>query len=212
MATTHNLPDNRTLVKGYFQDGLVELTVGVALALVGCTLFFPDSVFMLWYFPWMLGWLVLPQAKKQLIAPRGGVVEMPRSRPPAFKVIIGLLTLTLGIGVVAAFTAQDRRPSWLQPILVAVTWSIEHFPLVVGAGLAAIFAGLGSRSATPRFYAYALLFLVSGAIIDLSIASARIGGLVLLIAVGTLILIVGASHLIAFRREHPLLNENTANA
>ena len=113
MATTHNLPDNRTLVKGYFQDGLFEMAIDLALVLVGCTLLLPDTSFILWYLPWMLIWLVLPQAKKQQIAPRGGVVQMPVSRrlPLRIAVLLGLLVLaTLGL---VLFTSQDRRPAWI---------------------------------------------------------------------------------------------------
>ena len=208
MATTHNLPDNRTLVKGYFQDGLFEMAIGLALVLVGCTLLLPDTSFILWYLPWMLIWLVLPQAKKQQIAPRGGVVQMPVSRrlPPRIAVLLGLLVLaTLGL---VLFTSQDRRPAWILPILGAIGWVVQHFPLVVGVGVAAVFVGLGLRGSTPRFYAYAVLLVVGGTIAELSIASSRIGALGLLIGVGTPILIVGAFLFVAYRREHPLLNRN----
>ena len=195
----------------YFEDGLFDLTLGLALILWG-SLFLSDLAYMMWL-PWILLTASLPAAKKRFVSPRVGYVALPSAKGRARLVaVIGILVLLLALLGVLVFTLTSRRslPDWLESWLTAL-FKHGRFAAVVGVVLGGVFGFLGFRSGIKRYYAFALLFGVGGVVASLLKVEAAIRFALLLIGVGGLVTISGLVVFLRFLHGNPLPEEGAGS-
>jgi len=111
-------------------------------------------------------------------------------------VLIGVVLLVLGnvLGIIAFLQAEGgSTPAWL-------LFAIEHYMLVIGISVAALFGMIGYTLRPNRMYAYGLLTLVMF-VVGYFIHYPLYYYISLL---GTLILISGVVTLVRFSRKYPI--------
>lgn len=200
----------RQVLRSYHQDGLVELTLGLSLALTGCLLLIPEASFMMWYFPWMLLIFSLPAAKKRYVAPRVGYVAIARRRKGTLSVAVALGVLFALLGVlVFVLTSTHNLPAWLDSLLSAL-FRFEYWAAIVGVLLAGYFGLLAFRRGFTRFYAFALLFGIGAVVVSLLRVSPGMRATLLFGIAGSVVMVSGLVVFIRFLRNNPILEEEGA--
>ena len=168
MSQNINLKEFRgEAVRAYLQDGLVELSAGIVFAWWAAAffadLFFDSKMTGFCWLPWILITFTLPAAKKRFTYPRIGRVEVvfQRERKLMVLLVAGVIALagTLLLGIVVFMAPQDQVRPLLRPILDAV-WS--NLSAIMGIVLAGILLFLAVWYRVTRYYAFALISLISG--------------------------------------------------
>ena len=211
MATSIDLGSiKRRVYTTYFQDGLLELLLGLSLVFWGA-LFLADLGYMMWL-PWVL-LSGLPGAKKRYVSPRVGYVNVgPHRKTRARLVLAGVVLLTLLAllgAMVFVLTTRQELPAWLKTLLDAL-FKFGHFGVVLAVILAAVFAFFGNRSGIARLYAFALLFVLTGLVTSVLDIAPAMRLAILLLGAGGVVMISGLVVFLRFLREHPLPAEGAA--
>jgi len=177
-----------------WEDGLIDIFVGLALFLIGLFWVSQDSAYGSFVAPILVPlWAV---ARKRISEPRMGVVILGPQRMLKEKkkllglFLFGVFTFTLGIGWYALEPSGGEAPSWVANSIAGLPAALLAVPAIIVA-----FAfGLG------RFFVYALILLVSA--IPVVVLDLRPGWA--FIPSGVFCLVVGASLLAGFLRKYPL--------
>ena len=183
----------------YYEDGLIEVSVGLGLIAAGLAMWFDFGGFIGVMFA--LIYPVLLVAKQSITAPRISAADLPSTTMDHRRsVIVGILTLTLILGVlVFLFMAVGETGSqsfgvrvWLQKYLLDLL-------LLIGIGSLA-FAGY--KSEVKRLFGYAgLLVLIRVAGIWLNFQFP-----IYVMVVGLVVLLTGLYVLARFLESHPKID------
>lgn len=194
----------------WFSDGIAELVGGVALALVGVSLWLSvarnnDPLATVGLFIMMIGFplsaKVVRWAKNRVTHERTGYVKFPE-RSSKQRGIGAVVALVLGVAIA----------------LTAVSLRNPDFSGLFGYGMTAVFAGVlgvafGVRAyqmAMPRFYLSGLVVLVSAGW-AVSQELSFIGAMgVMWLALGLTSIVTGTVALTAYLRENPRVGGETA--
>jgi len=191
----------------YFQDGLFEVFVGLAL-FFGSVVLFGSMVAI--FAPIMITWgLAFQQAKKRYIAPRVGYVKPSSERSRGGLAVLITLALVLGVLVFALLMAHQKgyvigAGSWL---LEGIKWGFAQLSIIFGLVLAGVFAILAQRAGSARLAGYALLFGLGGVLFRLLRLSTEDQSKLLLMSCGAVLIVAGAIRFAWFLRSHPVLPE-----
>lgn len=194
MAEKINLKEiERKVYTSYHQDGLIEIVIAFAVLAFDVMLVL-EMAWLGWIFAFT-GISLYAAAKKAFTVPRIGFVKFPQQRTKRMllvAVVLGVLGNVLGILALIQFEGGST-PAWL-------LFAIEHYMLVIGISLAALFGMIGYTLRANRMYAYSLLTLVMfvvGYFIHYPLHY-------YISLLGTLILISGVVTLVRFTRKYPL--------
>jgi hypothetical protein len=191
----------------YFEDGLFEVFLGLALVLGGAVLFSSSAGILA---PIMVSWgMAFQVAKKRYIAPRVGYVKPSSARSRGGLAILLTLAFVLGVLVFALIVARQRgyavgAGTWL---LAGIDWAFDRLPIVFGLILAGVFALLAYQARSARLAAYALLFGLGGVVFWLLKLSLADQSKLFLMSCGAALIVAGVIRLAWFLRSHPILPE-----
>jgi len=183
----------RKVYTAYHQDGLIDIFIAFTVLGFGIMMAL-DMVWLGGIFG-VTGFSLYAAAKKAFTVPRIGLVKFPQQRTKIL-VLIGVVLLVLGnvLGIIAFLQAEGgSTPAWL-------LFAIEHYMLVIGTSVAALFGMIGYTLRANRMYAYSLLTLVMF-VVGYFIHYPLYYYISLL---GTLILISGVVTLVRFTRKYPI--------
>ena len=191
----------------YFEDGLFEIFLGLALILGGAVLFSSSAGILA---PIMISWgLAFQVAKKRYIAPRVGYVKPSSERSKGGLATLITLALALGVLVFALIVARQRgytvgAGTWL---LAAVDWAFDRLPIALGLILAGVFGLFAYQARSARLAAYAILFGLGGVVFWLLKLDLADQSKLFLMSCGAVLLVAGAIRFARFLRSHPILPE-----
>jgi len=191
----------------YFEDGLFEIFMGLALFFGGAVLF--GSMVAI-YAPIMVSWgLAFQAAKKRYVAPRVGYVKPAPGRSKGGLAILLTLALALGALVFALIAARQKgyaigAATWL---LAGIDWAFDRLPIALGLILAGVFGLLAYQARSARLAGYALLFGLGGVLFWLLKLDLEDQSKLFLMSCGAVLLVAGAIRLVWFLRSHPVLPE-----
>jgi hypothetical protein len=182
----------RKAYTSYHQDGIIDILIALFI-LSSAVWIIADMIWLGWMF-FIVATSIYAAAKKAITVPRIGFVKFPQQRS---KTIIwgavGLAVLLNVLGLITFMQVEGgSKPTWL-------LFAIEHYMIVIGVVVAALFCFVGYTFRTNRIYAYALLTLVifiAGYFIYYPLHY-------YLILLGTLILLAGLVMLVRFVRRYP---------
>lgn len=200
MGKLRNDEKLRHLYMSYIDDGILDLFAGM-LALFAGILFFSDMF-------WMAGVYVaifLPVVwsfKEKVTMPRVRPEELNPVMARKSSMLLGVFLLAglflLVLVVLAVFLLQPGEATPLTRNLISVVLSD-----LIGASILGGFLLVGYFYRAPRWYAYAALALLLGALtwqLDIGLPW-------LIFALGAVIALTGAVCLYRFLRSHPVLPE-----
>jgi len=183
----------RKAYTSYHQDGILDILIAIFILSFAAWII-ADMVWLGWIF-YLIAASIYAVAKRGITVPRIGFVKFPQQRTKKMlwiAVSLGVLLNILGL-VTFIQTEGGSTPVWL-------LFAIEHYMIVIGLFVAALFCFVGYTFRAKRMYAYALLTLVTFSV-----------GYFLsyplyyyIILIGTLILLSGLTMLIRFIRKYPL--------
>jgi hypothetical protein len=172
----------------FFRDGLWDICLGLFFIGWGAGLLWDAAAYgSIWFL--VLYFLVFG-IKRRWIVPRTGYVRMDRQMRRVLVGFVLLLGLTALLGVFAVVVfSGNTRPAWLD----------DYFPLLFSAVIALPVSFVGVWFAVRRYYGYALLVLVGGALnvwLDLPWAYGFFGA-------GGIVAAAGIALLVTFLRTCP---------
>lgn len=177
------------------QDGLMELVMGICLLAMSTRLF---SRILIGMFPlaMLLFRPVLNTMRKRFTYPRTGYVKLVEDKPKDAIVGIVLTTLiVIAVLAVAFILLADVGDFGL--------W-LKWVPLWAGVVLAIMFISLAAKSATTRYYIFALWSLVYGLVMSiLNFEPIETGTLLYFLAMGALLTPSGLVLFLRFLRKYP---------
>jgi len=191
----------------YFEDGLFEVFLGLALFFGGVVLF--GSMVAI-FAPIMVSWgLAFQAAKKRYVAPRVGYVKPSSEGRKGRLATLVILVLLFGVLVFALLTAQQKGYTIGAGgrLLEGIGWAADQLPTILGLILAGIFALFAQRAGSARLAGYALLFALGGVLFRLLKLDLADQSKLFLMSCGAVLLGAGAIRLIWFLRSHPILPE-----
>ncbi len=192
----------RKTYRYYYDDGLVEIAIGLLFVAVGLILFAWQSID---YSPlvaivvvmgllvvviggaYLTNWLVR-EMKKRITYPRTGYVAYRHGEPSKGRWFIPLAALAL---VVVSLFLPD---------------SFTRMSAIVGAILGAVLIFIGYRVSLPRFYIVGIIALVSGVALSRSDAAEFIAVALTFTIAGGALFLAGGFALISYLRDHPRPN------
>ncbi len=189
----------RKVYTSYHQDGLIEIIIAFAILAF--------DVLLVLEMPWLggafaiTGFSLYAGAKRAFTVPRIGFVKFPQQRTKRMvmiAVVLGVLANVLGV-ITFIQVEGGSTPAWL---LIA----IEHYMLVIGVLVSALFGMIGYTLRANRMYTYSLLTLVmfvAGYFINYPLYY-------YVSLLGSLILISGVVTLVRFIRKYPIPAKDTA--
>jgi hypothetical protein len=177
------------------QDGLMEFVMGICLLAMSTRLF---SRVLIGMFPIaiILFGPVLNALRKRFTYPRTGYVKLIEDKPKDAIAGIALVSLIIiGVLAVAFILFADVRDFSL--------W-MKWVPLWAGIILAIMFVSLAAKSATTRYYIFALWSVVYGLVLSiLNFEPIETGTLLYFLAMGVLLTPSGMVIFIRFLRKFP---------
>ena len=200
----------RNAFRSTFQDGLLDIFLGLALLLFAVTPLLTDlglgdfwsSVVM--GCGWLVAWLGLLLAKRRVTVPRVGRVKPGPERRARHSRVVAVSTVVLFAGVLAGFAVyllpqpDARLLDWLAPLLLAL--------------LAFGMFGLGAHLLDlPRLYGYGVLAGLAAPVGELLYrhAGARHHGWPITFGIaGGAIVIAGVVMLVRFLRAYSVMGED----
>jgi len=182
----------------YYQDGLADLLIGLAILLAGLTMLVDWDIPLgaVWVVLWLPIWL---SAKKAITARRIPDVQVSREQysgmMKAGLFVTGMLVLAVMAGVVVLWGQRTGNiPSWF------LTGLREYLMVVLGLFGALVMSVSAWLSGLKRLYAYGLL-----------IAVVFVGGYLLnapiplsVTVVGSIIMLWGLGMGVSFVRKYPV--------
>lgn len=198
MSANDSLTDlERRAWRATFDDGLLDLTLGATLLIMGVSRMVPNDR---WLYPLFFGvvavsWIL----KRYVVLPRTGIVrfaEPRRQRTVASTLVLGASAL-LGVAVTTVFALGGSGAEWLRthPIVFEL-----GFPVMV----LAVFAALASFLDVRRVYFIGIVFAASfGVHMQLNDTRAFLVG-------GAAVALPGIVLFARFLRSHPKLDERSA--
>lgn len=191
----------------YYDDGLVELAIGVLFVLLGVVLLgwqyisvapaitiavVTVTILLILVAPFLVKRLV-QTVKSRVTYQRTGYVAYREGDPGVGRWLIVGGTLLL---VILMFIF----PEWLNTM-----------PFVVGALLALILALMGYRVHLWRFYLVAAIALITGTLLALFGTEEILGTALTFAATGMVLLVSGGIALLVYLSRHPQLEEGTSD-
>lgn len=209
--TRTNQPNLRGIeleaLRAYYQDGLMELLMGVLLLFAG-GLFYVGSQLVIFVVLWIF--LMKPVwewLKQRITYPRIGYVNFPVD-PEAGKGILKALLIfflvmaVILVGLSLLLGSERGLDLWLQRVIPALVGVL----LACGPIYAAQTYGL------KHWYGLAALFVVSGLVVPfLADGSVYTKIAIQISIVGIVSLLIGLGLLVNFIRTHPVLETEDAN-
>ena len=188
-----------------FQDGLMEILMGLFLFFYGGTLATNNLPlgFALILVAVFLGKPIIERIKKQYIYPRTGYVKLPEDphttgKGIAISVVIMVVTLLGAMGISMAILGQEPG---LDFFLTYIVPPASGFMLAIGP------YWLGQTYGLVRGYVLAVLFVLGGIAMPVfSIASGYEAVGLLCTVVGLIALVTGTMMFVRFIRKHPISN------
>jgi hypothetical protein len=180
--TSHAQPLEKRLFQHYWDDGLLDLFVGLATLAVGLCWAF-DLVAIGAVIPALLTpfWTLL---RRKLVEPRAGLVEFSDSRVSENRKML-IYSIILGLGMFGTFLILHARVPDLGALPGLVIPAVPALLLALLALIAGLWLGL------PRFVGYAAAFCAAGIIVALADARPEIAffaGAVVVLANGARLL------------------------
>jgi hypothetical protein len=199
----------RTLERNAFRDtlvdGLMELSFGMFLVILAGAMRL-HVVPIAFAFAFGLGALV-KRLKARFTYPRIGYVELRDEDPDeprrglAIPLALALGWLVFDVAVLAVAGDLHDPARWYR-------W----MPLFFGVALMASLVAVGLRSGIPRFYLYAVLALLSGAVIPFLPVEGKVEWTAwLLLAVGVPVALCGAMVFMRFLHRSPVQRTETSD-
>jgi hypothetical protein len=156
-------------VRAYLQDGLVELSAGIVFIWWAVSflvhVFLDVQVTSFCWLPWIAITFTLPAVKKRFTYPRIGHVEVVFQKERILLVLLlaGLVGIAamFFLGIVVTVGSQDPASSLPRAMIDAL---FSNLSAVIGVGLAGVFLLIAYRYRIGRYYAFALVSIVSGLI------------------------------------------------
>jgi len=178
-----------------YQDGLLELVMGICMVTMSTRLISPVLVFML-ALPVLLFGPVLVAMKKRFTYPRIGYVKLIPEKPKEVLRAIFLITLIVIVVMAVAFLLSgDIRDFNL--------W-LKWIPVWGGVVLAGMFSSFSSKSGCARYYIFALWSLISGLVLSiLHFEAVETGILLYFLVMGCLLIPWGLVTFIRFLHKYP---------
>lgn len=181
----------------YHEDGLVDVIMGTCC--LGFALFLATGNIVFNMFSWMPVLFFKP-LKNKITFPRIGYVNFQtRQGRPARVMLLGVVTVLLGVFVLGTFFFLNTGrvdPAFRQ-------WVGEHFMLLFGLLFAAILAAAAAVSGIRRLYIYAAI----GAVFFVTSFLLQLLEFFALLALGTVIFTSGIVRVVRFIRKYPLAAE-----
>jgi hypothetical protein len=171
----------------YFEDGLVDIVLGIQLMLLSLFLQRPSLSFVVVWTPLALGFMEI--VRKRTTYPRIGYVKLPQ---PAILLVKVLILCAIGMAICFGIAALGRT---ILGLPVAGHWRMT-------AGLAAaifiptMFAVLAYQFRVPRWFVYGLLLSL------VFMIARRLDASYLVFALGIVVAVVGLAVLIGFLRKY----------
>jgi hypothetical protein len=204
-------------VRAFLQDGLVELLLGMAFgwwaAVLLAYVFLDFEALVVCWLPWLFLMVGLPAARRRLVYPRMGRVEVVSARAWTVvavlggMVVVGLAAMDLLGAVVPAAPHYEAVPA-TNPAFDVVR---SNLSALAGIVLAGVLAFVAYRYAIYRFFAFALISLIGGvflAMLDMDgWPTTPLRWALYCAVMGIVIITSGAIRVFRFRREHPVLPE-----
>ena len=185
------------------QDGLMEFVMGICLLAMSTRLL---SRVLIGMFPIaiILFGIVLNAMRKKFTYPRTGFVKLIEDKPKDAIAGIALVTLiVIAVLAVAFIIFADVRDFGL--------W-MKWVPLWAGVVLAIMFVSLAAKSATARYYIFALYSLIVGFVLSfLKFDKVETGTLLYFLAMGAFLTPFGLVLFIHFLHKYPKPAEEFTN-
>lgn len=218
MTETISLEELRgQAVRAFLQNGLVELLVGMAFgwwaAVLLAYVFLDFGALVVCWLPWLFLMVGLPDARRRLVYPRTGRVEVVSARAWTVvavlggMVVVGMAAMDL-LGAVVPGAPHHQVPAVTSPIFYVVRSSLSA---LVGIVLAGVLAFVAYRYAINRFFAFALISLTGGVFLAMldpdGWPTTPLRWAFYCAVMGIVFITSGAIRVLRFRREHPELIE-----
>lgn len=186
------------------QDGLLEMTLGAFLLIMGVFLPFGGGVVVALGLFFLIGIPLVRHLKNQFTYPRIGYVSFPQGEPGKLGLfMLGFLLLALAVMVVILVVTGD--------ISVARRW-YRWMPVFFGILLSGEFVGAAVISRLLRFWVYALFSLALGVAWSIPQFEPRMTAISLyLLSMGSCLLPWGVILFILFLRRHPAPAEEVSH-
>lgn len=179
----------------YHQDGLLDLTIGIIIALFGLVILADQPAFV--------GLIAIPGVlyipfKQSISRPRMGFIRFESEQRQAFKLTLSmLLGVAVLVALVALFILTGGMPENLQALIRDNMRLI--FSGFLGVSLLAVALLLNNR----RFYLYAVvgvLFVWASMLVPFQLGIA-------VLALAAILILTGSALLVQFIRNYPLEDE-----
>jgi hypothetical protein len=195
MSQSINLKEIERKANLYHGDGLLDITIGLAILLFGIAeIFDQTSLAGVWVVLWLP---MMMSAKKSITVPRMRYIDFtPKAQ---WKVKLVIVTVVLAVAVLftlglVVFTKNDTLPSWL------TAWLREYSRMVWPAALVGVGWLIALATGVKRLYAYAALAVIAfagGYWFNLNFP-------LLFTMLGVVIVLSGMVVLVRFLRKYPI--------
>jgi hypothetical protein len=186
----------------YHQDGVLDILIGLSAIGFGLNMLTDSSALSI--LSWMPIIFYVP-LKNRITVPRFGFVRFDSDRSRSVMVSTGILSGVLMLGLlmgIYVFTAGDKMPPSFEVFLQ------KNHMLVLGGLASLALVGAAAATGLKRLYAYAaltLMIIIAG--IEFGIRTPYF-----VIAIGSIILLIGLWLLIRFLQNHPVIADDTHEA
>ena len=174
-----------------FEDGITDIGIGLILVLTTICQTFDDARFYL-YALFIVPALFVTAAKKYIITPRMGLVKFSRARNRKRYMLYLIMTISIAFLLILTVKGLFQQ--------------LPMTPVIVGAIVFFIPCLIAYFLNFDRMYIYAVLFTLSFALNEITIANTGViasGAYAWLIS-GIIMVVIGVVYLVRFLKKYPL--------